>query len=45
MRRKLCFLLGLTLSLIGLPAFAAAPFGYLEGIHGAQNQNGAESTK
>jgi hypothetical protein len=39
MRRKLCFLLGLTLSLISLPAFAAAPFGYLEGIHGAQNQN------
>ena len=39
MRRKLCFLLGLTLSFAGLPAFAAAPFGFLEGIHGTQNQN------
>ena len=39
MRRKLCFLLGLTLSFAGLPAFAAAPFGFVEGIHGGQNQN------
>jgi hypothetical protein len=39
MRRKLCFLLGLTLSFAGLPAFAAAPFGFVEGIHGGQHQN------
>ena len=40
MRRKLCFLLGLTLSLAGLPAFAAAPFGHVEGIHGGGNAGG-----
>ena len=39
MRRKLCFLLGLTLSFAGLPAFAAAPFGFVEGIHGTPHQN------
>ena len=34
MRRKLCFLLGLSLSFADLPAFAASPFGFVEGIRG-----------
>ncbi len=40
MRRKLCFLLGLSLAFAGLPAFAAVPFGYLEGIRGGWNAGG-----
>lgn len=40
MRRKLCFLLGLSLSFAGLPAFAAQPFGFLEGIRGGGNAGG-----
>jgi hypothetical protein len=40
MRRKLCFLLGLALLSAGLPAFAAAPFGFVEGIRGGFNAGG-----
>jgi len=40
MRRKLCFLLGLSLSVAGIPAFAASPFGVVEGLGGGQNAGG-----
>jgi len=40
MRRKLCFLLGLSLLFAGLPAFAADPFGFVEGIRGGLNAGG-----
>ncbi|MEO8276243.1 MAG: hypothetical protein ABI639_08475 [Thermoanaerobaculia bacterium] len=32
--------MGLSLSVAGVPAFAAVPFGYLEGIHGGFNAGG-----
>lgn len=40
MRHKLFFLLGLSLLFAGLPAFAAAPFGFVEGIRGGLNAGG-----